>query len=90
MPHQTIRNPRRTMRHQTKEMIMNNNTATAIRRILPNGQADCSTLRRVARVWGALQWEDTNELGNVPERFGVHNTREFMPVPDGWMRVEFE
>ena len=66
------------------------NTATAIRRILPNGNADCSTMRRVARVYGVLQWEDTNKYGNVPERFGVHNTSEFLPVPDGWTRVEFE
>ena len=66
------------------------NTATAIRRILPNGNADCSILRRVALVLGVLQWEDTNERGNVPESFGVHNTMEFLPVPDGWMRVEFE
>ncbi len=66
------------------------NTATAIRRILPNGQEDCSTLRRVARVYGVLQWEDTNDRGNVPESFGVHNTVEQLPVPDGWMRVEFE
>ena len=75
------------MRHQIKENTMTN-TATAIRRILPNGQADCSTLRRVARVLGVLQWEDTNERGNVPERFGVHNTMDLLPVPDGWMRVE--
>lgn len=64
------------------------NTATAIRRILPNGQADCSTLRRVARVYGVLQLEDTNERGNVPERFGGHNTMDLLPVPDGWMGVE--
>lgn len=74
--------------NQIKERTMT--TATSIRRILPNGKADCSTLRRVARVYGVLQWEDTNELGNVQERFGVHNTREFLPVPDGWMRVELE
>ena len=37
------------MRHQIKENTMTN-TATAIRRILPNGNADCSTLRRVALV----------------------------------------
>lgn len=66
------------------------NTATAIRRILPNGQADCSTLRRVARVWGVLQWEDTNDLGNVPQAYGVHNTREKLPVPDGWVTVELQ
>ena len=69
---------------------MTTNTATAIRRILPNGQTDCSTLRRVARVYGVLQWEDTNEHGNVPETFGWHNTREMLPVPEGWVGVELE
>ncbi len=64
------------------------NTTTAIRRILPNGNADCSTLRRVARVWGVLQWEDANESGNVAETFGVRNTREMLPVPDGWTAVD--
>ena len=62
------------------------NTATAIRRLSPNG-VDCTTLRRVARVWGVLQWEDTNDQGNVPETFGVRNTRERLPVPEGWVRV---
>ncbi len=66
------------------------NTATAIRRILPNGDADCSTLRRVALVWGVLQGEDTNDLGNVPQAYGVYNTREKLPVPDGWVKVELQ
>lgn len=70
--------------------IMTNNTATAIRRILHNGKIDCSTLRRVARVWGVLQWEDTNDRGNVPESFGVHNTKEQLPVPPGWVGVVLE
>ncbi len=62
--------------------------ATAIRRRLSDGSADCSILRRVALVWGVLRWEDTNERGNVPEAFGVRNTRELLPVPEGWVGVE--
>ena len=63
------------------------NTATAIRRVLPNGEANPATLKRVARVYGILQWEDANNRGNVPETFGVRNTRERLPVPDGWIGV---
>ena len=77
------------MRHQIQDRE-NEQHRYHLRRILPNGSADRSILRRVARVFGVLQWEDTNERGNVPESFGMHNTVEQLPVPDGWMMVEFE
>lgn len=66
---------------------MNAITSNACRKVLPDGSADSRTLRRVARVWGVLQWEDTNDRGNIPESFGVRNTKEVLPVPTGWVAV---